>query len=121
MRQRRWLELIKDYDLTIQYHPGNSNVVVDVLSRTGVPRTGMPLIADLDRGSHFAMPVLHMRRLKCSSNHLCENVCVKYNCMTACCRRFTNVLRLVDLRNSPWRRMELFSLEVAYVYPRNLK
>jgi hypothetical protein len=49
MRQRRWLELLKDYDLTIQYHPGKANVVTDALSRTGVARTMMPLIADLDR------------------------------------------------------------------------
>jgi hypothetical protein len=33
LRQRRWLELIKDYDLDIQYHPGKANVVVDALSR----------------------------------------------------------------------------------------
>ena len=33
MRQRRWLELIKDYDLTINYHPGKANVVADALSR----------------------------------------------------------------------------------------
>ncbi|KAL8147704.1 hypothetical protein AgCh_005141 [Apium graveolens] len=33
MRQRRWLELIKDYDCTINYHPGKSNVVADALSR----------------------------------------------------------------------------------------
>ncbi|WVZ76401.1 hypothetical protein U9M48_024378 [Paspalum notatum var. saurae] len=33
MRQRRWLELIKDYDLEIHYHPGKANVVVDTLSR----------------------------------------------------------------------------------------
>jgi hypothetical protein len=33
MRQRRWLELIKDYELEIHYHPGNANVVVDALSR----------------------------------------------------------------------------------------
>jgi hypothetical protein len=33
LRQRRWLELIKDYDLEIQYHPGKENVVVDALSR----------------------------------------------------------------------------------------
>ncbi len=35
LRQRRWLELIKDYDLEIQYHPGKANVVVDALSRKG--------------------------------------------------------------------------------------
>ena len=32
-RQRRWLELIKDFDLEILYHPGKANVVVDALSR----------------------------------------------------------------------------------------
>jgi len=32
-RQRRWLELLKDYDLQIQYHPGKANVVADVLRR----------------------------------------------------------------------------------------
>jgi hypothetical protein len=33
MRQRRWLELIKDYDLTINYTLGKANVVADALSR----------------------------------------------------------------------------------------
>jgi ribonuclease HI len=32
-RQRRWLELIKDYDLEVYYHPGKANVVADALSR----------------------------------------------------------------------------------------
>jgi hypothetical protein len=33
MRQRRWLKLIKDYDLEVHYHPGKANVVADALSR----------------------------------------------------------------------------------------
>nr|GFB30321.1 putative reverse transcriptase domain-containing protein [Tanacetum cinerariifolium] len=33
MRQRRWLELLKDYDTNIQYHTGKANVVADALSR----------------------------------------------------------------------------------------
>jgi hypothetical protein len=33
MRQIRWLELIKDYDLEFHYHPGKANVVADALSR----------------------------------------------------------------------------------------
>jgi hypothetical protein len=33
LRQRRWLELIKDYDLEIHYHPGKANLVADALSQ----------------------------------------------------------------------------------------
>ncbi|KAA0032408.1 pol protein [Cucumis melo var. makuwa] len=33
MRQRRWLELVKDYDCEILYHPGKANIVADALSR----------------------------------------------------------------------------------------
>jgi hypothetical protein len=33
LRQRQWLELIKDYDLRINYHPGKANVVADALCR----------------------------------------------------------------------------------------
>jgi hypothetical protein len=33
LRQHRWLELIKDYDLEIHYHPGKANLVADALSQ----------------------------------------------------------------------------------------
>ena len=33
MRQRRWLELLKDYHCELLYHPGKANVVADALSR----------------------------------------------------------------------------------------
>nr|GEW40986.1 putative reverse transcriptase domain-containing protein [Tanacetum cinerariifolium] len=33
MRQRRWLELLSDYDCEIRYRPGKTNVVADALSR----------------------------------------------------------------------------------------
>jgi hypothetical protein len=40
-RQRRWLELIKDYDLGINYHLGKANVVIDALSK----RTHLNMLA----------------------------------------------------------------------------
>ena len=33
LRQRKWLELLKDYDMSVLYHPGKANVVANTLSR----------------------------------------------------------------------------------------
>jgi hypothetical protein len=57
MRQRRWLELIKDYNLNVHYHPGKANVVADVLSRKSHSLTLQPLFEDRFNLLHPA--VLH--------------------------------------------------------------
>ncbi|XP_073031195.1 uncharacterized protein [Primulina eburnea] len=53
MRQRRWLELVKDYDVMISYHPGKANVVADALSRKSssslISMIQQPLLMDLQR------------------------------------------------------------------------
>ena len=36
MRQRRWMECLKDYDFTLQYHQRKANVVADALSRKAI-------------------------------------------------------------------------------------
>ena len=43
MRQQRWLELIKDYNLEVHYHPGKANVVADALSRKSYQVEEAPL------------------------------------------------------------------------------
>ncbi|KAL0540359.1 hypothetical protein IC582_024596 [Cucumis melo] len=54
MRQRRWLELVKDYDCEILYHSGKTNVVADALSRKVAHSTTLttkqaPLLRDFER------------------------------------------------------------------------
>ncbi|KAL0543938.1 hypothetical protein IC582_019044 [Cucumis melo] len=54
MRQRRWLELVKDYDCEILYHLGKANVVADALSRKVAHSATLitkqaPLLRDLER------------------------------------------------------------------------
>jgi hypothetical protein len=64
MRQRRWLELIKDYNLNVQYHPGKANVVADALSRKSHCLDVQPL---LEYGFDLMHPaVLHSIQINCS-------------------------------------------------------
>jgi hypothetical protein len=49
LRQQRWLELIKDCDLRINYHPGKANVIADALSR----RSHLNMLATRESLSEF--------------------------------------------------------------------
>ncbi|KAD2805457.1 hypothetical protein E3N88_38834 [Mikania micrantha] len=76
MRQRRWLELLKDYDANIQYHLGKANVVADALSRKNVGSLAClsvetHITSDLDRMGiclQFDDPNGYLARLKIEPN-----------------------------------------------------
>src|SRR4051812_29292319 len=52
MWQRRWLELLKDYDFGLNYHPAKANIVVDALSRSSL-HVSMLMVKDLDLIEQF--------------------------------------------------------------------
>ena len=64
MRQRRWLELIKDYNLEVHYHPGKANVIADALSRKS--HCNSLLEADYHLAHLLHPTVLHIITLSCS-------------------------------------------------------
>ena len=68
LRQRRWLELIKDYDMRLHYHPGKANIVADALSCKSHVKTLMTgeLPEGISRGSSRARFGNSSERLCCS-------------------------------------------------------
>ncbi|KAL0551810.1 hypothetical protein IC582_010899 [Cucumis melo] len=73
MRQRRWLELVNDYDCEILYHPGKANVVADALSRKVSHSAALitrqaPLHRDLERAEIAVSPTLRQRIIDAQSN-----------------------------------------------------
>ena len=73
MRQRRWLELVKDYDCAINYHPGKANVVADALSRKSSSSISMmkmvqrPLLDELMKLEIEIVPMGTVERLSAMS------------------------------------------------------
>nr|GEX56100.1 retrovirus-related Pol polyprotein from transposon TNT 1-94 [Tanacetum cinerariifolium] len=61
MRQRRWLELLKDYDTNIQYQLGKANVVADALSRKSGMITGIKVEEEIIRDLEWLDIELYVR------------------------------------------------------------
>ena len=71
MRQRRWIELLKDYDCIIQYHPGKTNVVAYTLSRKSV--SSLATIKDCHRHLIEDLRSLHVHIRVLDSGALVAN------------------------------------------------
>jgi hypothetical protein len=122
LRQRRWLELIKDYDLSIHYHPRKANVVANALSRSGVPKVALPLIADLDRlgiALCYVSTASEETRMLIQSS-LMEK-CVRLSSRIVYCRKLERGLVMVNHRSSPLMRMLWFVSGAVSVCLRNQK
>nr|GFB75060.1 putative reverse-transcriptase-like protein [Tanacetum cinerariifolium] len=61
MRQRRWLEMLKDYDTNIQYHPRKANVVADALSRKSGMIAGIKVEEEIIRDLEWLDIELYVR------------------------------------------------------------
>ena len=42
--QRRWIELLKNYDMSVHYHPGKANVVENALSRLSMGSVALVVV-----------------------------------------------------------------------------
>jgi hypothetical protein len=78
LRQRRWLELIKDFDLGINYHPVKANVVADALSRRShmsqlvVDRMPLELCEEFDKLNLRIVANMEATEMEVSANLLQE-------------------------------------------------
>lgn len=52
MRQRIWLEFLKDYNLKLNYHPGKANMVADALSRKSLHMSAL-MVTDMELLEQF--------------------------------------------------------------------
>ncbi|WMV47551.1 hypothetical protein MTR67_040936 [Solanum verrucosum] len=87
--KRRWIELLKDYDVTIQYHPDKANVVADALSRKAAVRSVLasrrgaaarcynyPFIHDVPGLASFTGDAFHSTQYKNGEKYKGKNVLV---------------------------------------------
>ncbi|GJV53626.1 hypothetical protein Tco_1449367 [Tanacetum coccineum] len=76
MRQRRWLELLSDYDCELRYHPGKANVVADALSRKSRPKPLRVRALVMTIGLNLSVQVLNAQvEARKEENYGTEDLC----------------------------------------------
>ncbi|GJT33895.1 putative reverse transcriptase domain-containing protein [Tanacetum coccineum] len=76
MRQRRWLELLSDYDCELRYHPGKANVVADALSRKSRPKPLRVRALVMTIGLNLPMQILNAQvEARKEENYGTEDLC----------------------------------------------
>ncbi|GJZ02786.1 putative reverse transcriptase domain-containing protein [Tanacetum coccineum] len=76
MRQRRWLELLSDYDCELHYHPGKANVVADVLSQKNRPKPLRVKALVLTIGLNLPVQILNAQvEARKEENYRAEDLC----------------------------------------------
>ncbi|KAK9113823.1 hypothetical protein Syun_020620 [Stephania yunnanensis] len=86
MHQRRWLELLKDYNFTIEYHPGKANVVADALSRSGLDSRTVLRQMTHEHGLLQAASAMCMAELSTTAKH---HICCQLRIPTVSIERVT--------------------------------
>ncbi|WVZ76215.1 hypothetical protein U9M48_024205, partial [Paspalum notatum var. saurae] len=118
MRQRRWLELIKDYDMEIHYHPDKANVVANALSRKSYANMALGFLMPHELCEEFELGICvpnvdNIRKLILSEAHdiaysihpgstkmyydLKEAICDTYQCVKAEHQRPAGLLQPLKL------------------------
>nr|GFA06342.1 putative reverse transcriptase domain-containing protein [Tanacetum cinerariifolium] len=105
MRQRRWLELLSDYDCDIRYHPGKANVIPDALSRK---EREPPLRTVIMHESHKSKYSIHpgsdkmyqdMKKLYWWPNMKADIATYVSKCLTCAKGRTSKTVRIIGKAN----------------------
>ncbi|GJT35159.1 putative reverse transcriptase domain-containing protein [Tanacetum coccineum] len=76
MRQRRWLELLSDYDCELRYHPGKVNMVADTLSRKSRPKPVRVRALVMKIGLNLPVQILNAQvETRKEENYRIEDLC----------------------------------------------